>query len=168
MLPVDFNKVLNCDLRAYSLHTTSIFKTAVSDSGGGRGDEMGGGGLSNMLTLVFHILSLSELQLPGQQRLDLNERDEAFITRFFEMNGFRFRNRNNNGFYFDVGNRSVDEIVLALDCLKDRLKSICFSRFCGEIVNGREISQPEDIVLSFGIHATYGDIPGIPSTNMFI
>ena len=111
--------------------------------------------LFNALILVFHLLDISELQHHGQlwpirrERLGMTERDVAFIKRFFEINGFHFIYRDNNVFNFMVGNRSNIQVVAALQCLKYRLKHICFSRFCGEVINGREITRPQDLVLSF-------------------
>lgn len=143
------------------------------DSDGERGFEMRRR-LFNTLTMIFHPMDISELQHHDQpwairrERLGLTERDVAFVNRFFEINGFHFILRERNVFHFMVGNRSNIEVVDSLHCLKDRLKHIFFSRFCGEVVNGREITRPQDLLLSFGIRVINGSIPGTPSTYMFI
>ena len=69
-------------------------------------------------------------------------------------------------FYFHVGNRSLASIIGKLNIMKTHLKHICFSRFCGDVVNWYEITQPEELVISFGFEVINGAANGIPSTTM--
>ena len=50
--------------------------------------------------------------------------------------------------------------------MKTHLKHICFSRFCGDVVNGYEIIQPEELVISFGFEVINGAANDISSTTM--
>ena len=125
----------------------------------------------NALILVFHPMTIFELMHHGDTwRLRLNDWIINGILRCFEVHHFHLIRRNSytNEFFFSVGNKSCNEVIADLNRLKTRLKRICFSMFVGETVNGKNISDANDLVLSFGLQVLNGALPETPSTHMFV
>ena len=103
-------------------------------------------------------------------RLRLEDNVISAISQCFEIHKFRLirRDTDNHTLHFSVGSRSCDEVITDLNRLKNLLKRICFASLVGKRANGREISDINDIVLSFGLSAINGTIPELPSTYMFV
>ena len=100
----------------------------------------------------------------------LNTTDSNRIKRFFRIKGFHFlfKDQISNAFVFHTGNRSESEVIEVLNEINDRLKQLCFARFFGTTVNGIEIANPNDLVISFGFRVINGQLNNIPSTQMVV
>ena len=75
----------------------------------------------------------------------ISNKDEECIINYLKTRGFAFLCRDGICFYFSVGNRSADDVNLAIDHMQEALRNICFGRFFGRI------SSLEDLVISFRV-----------------
>lgn len=124
------------------------------------------------LQLTFRPLCVMELTnndniFRPALNLRINDNDVAMFRRFFRINGFEYQYIVCNTLYFSCRNRDASEVVSVVNDIKEHIKSICFARFCGEFVAGYEITDPEDILCSFGLQVMNGNMQSILSTTMF-
>lgn len=136
-----------------------------SGSGGAGGGDDGSGGedvfrrVFGPKILLFNVRSRARFNNINAAGLTLTPIDIERFIRFFSIVGFRFIMVYSDTFYFADDNRSETEVVEVLNCIKYRLRSLCFARFYGE-----EIISPNDLVVSFGL----SNVNGTSGAFMFI
>ena len=80
--------------------------------------------------------------------------DEECIINYLKTRGFAFLCREGICFYFSVGNRSAEDVYIAIDHMQEALRNICFGRFFGRVVDGHRISSMEDLVISYRVEGS--------------
>ena len=79
----------------------------------------------------------------------VSQEDEDCINCYLDTHGFRLLCRDDNTFYFSVGNRDWASANVEIDRMQSELRVLCFGRFYGRVIGGKRIEKPEDLIISF-------------------
>lgn len=130
----------------------------VDDNGGGDDDDGGGDDILRR-TYGVHIITVNVRPKTQFSGID-SARNNGFlftiskaeyVKRFFSIAGFRYSHRNSDTFYFVDDDRNQTGIIGELNNIKYRFKNLCFACFSGTLVNGKEITYQEDLVITLGL-----------------
>lgn len=152
------------------------YRNGNHDDGGDGGGDYGEANrrLFGYNVLTYSVTSTTQYNRnsrnidPRAARLQLTEADENRIIRYFGIKRFGFLWKIHETFYFQLGNRSVPEVIEIINQIKSRLEQLLFGRFYGTAINGQRILLPSDLVCTFGIETINGHMNNIPSTKMVV